>query len=60
MIGDSNLSICNYGLGSEDKDLLLNVNDHSPSSSFLEMSDEHKAAFPFTEDSKKISLKFRK
>jgi FkbM family methyltransferase len=60
MKGDSNLTICNYGLGSEDKDLFLNVNEHSPSSSFLEMSDEHKAAFPFTEDSKKISLKVKR
>ncbi len=46
----------NIGLGAERGELILELSNFSPSSSFLEMHDRHLEAFPFTTLNKKIVL----
>jgi FkbM family methyltransferase len=40
------LKIYPFGLGNEESELAINVNLHSPASSFLELNDSHLDAFP--------------
>jgi FkbM family methyltransferase len=46
----------NVGLGRENNEFKMNESSHNPSSSLLKMSDLHSQAFPFTADSKEVSV----
>ena len=60
MKGDKKYQGFNCGLGEKEETLLIQKNSHAPSSSFLELGDKHKEAFPFTAESEKISVPVRR
>ena len=43
---EANLTVYPYALGDEETELVMNVNRHTPASSFLELNDKHLEAFP--------------
>jgi FkbM family methyltransferase len=56
MSGDAKYQGFNCGLGEKNEELLIQLNSHAPSSSFLELGDKHKEAFPFTAETQQISV----
>ena len=42
--------VYNFALGDEEKETVINLNEYSPSSSLLELTDLHKDAFPITKN----------
>lgn len=57
---DNNFKAFNLGIGDEESDKVFNLNDFSPSSSFLDMNNLHKSNFPFTEITKEITVNIKK
>ncbi len=45
--GDQKFIPCNYALGEKEEETIIFLNEYSPSSSLLEMADEHKKHFDF-------------
>jgi FkbM family methyltransferase len=60
MQGDAKYLGYNCGLGEKEETLSIEQNSHAPSSSFLEMSDKHKEAFPFTIDTIQLQVPVRR
>jgi FkbM family methyltransferase len=56
MKGDAKYQGFNCGLGEKQEDLLIQQNSHAPSSSFLQLGDKHKEAFPFTAETRQIKV----
>ena len=56
MKGDTKYQGFNCGLGEHNEELLIQLNSHAPSSSFLELGDKHKEAFPFTAETQQIKV----
>jgi FkbM family methyltransferase len=50
----------NIGIGEESGNLTFQVNDFSPASSFLEISDEQKKTFPKTQNSKSLQVRIER
>jgi FkbM family methyltransferase len=56
----NNIKIFNTGIGDKSGVISFEQNEYSPSSSFLKMSDIHKKAFTFTENSNTVDVKIEK
>lgn len=56
----SNIKLYNIWLWSEKSDMVIHESDYNPSSSFLEMTDIHKTAFPHTRKSHEVTVKVEK
>jgi FkbM family methyltransferase len=57
MVSDKkNITAFNFALGDEDKEAIINLNEYSPSSSLLELTDLHKDAFPVTKKVKEEKI----
>ena len=56
MKGDTHYQGFNCGLGEKNEDLLIQLNTHAPSSSFLELGDKHKEVFPFTSEKQQLKV----
>ncbi|MGB7442590.1 MAG: FkbM family methyltransferase [Coleofasciculaceae cyanobacterium] len=57
MASVKNFTGFNIALGEEASDLMIECNTFTPSSSLLKMTDLHKNEFPYTRDSKAVSIK---
>ena len=56
MKGDIKYQGFNCGLGETEEALLIQQNSHAPSSSFLQLGEKHKEAFPFTAETQQIKV----
>lgn len=60
LIGDiKNVKMYNFALGEKNERAVINESSYEYSSSILEMSDEHKKAFPYTAESKKQEIEVK-
>lgn len=55
-----NVKLYNIWLWSEKSDMVIHESDYNPSSSFLEMTDIHKNAFPHTKKSHEVKVRVEK
>lgn len=57
---DNKFKAFNLALGDKELDTVFNLNEFSPSSSFLEMDSLHKDNFPFTKTTKEINVSIKR
>ena len=60
MQGDSNFMAFNVGLGDSNSTLTMKKSSYLPSSSFLNMSEKHKEAFPQTAGSEQVNVQVKR